>query len=133
MPQATTHIGTQPGTQSGTQPGIVVTIHDLPPETELARVFKALDAIKALGAETDILVDAAGIGMSILQALWTRGIGARVLPKHGYDVTDIRSRLANCRSLLQRVEHGLRDSSLVENEGARKDLLFDLEALSARC
>lgn len=115
------------------RPGIVVTIHDLPSETELSRVHAALDAIKNLGAETDILVDMAGRGVALAQSLWTRGIGARALPKHPPDSNDLRVRLRNCHGLLARVENGLRSGTLAGSDTERKNLLFDLEALSGRC
>ena len=112
--------------------GIVVTVHDVPRDQPIERVVSAIDAVRRLGPGK-VIVDMAGPGQVLAERLWQRGISVQPLNKiERRDLKDQQMRLLNCRALLERVERGLRQGSMGD-EGFRKNLLFDIEALAERC
>ena len=115
--------------------GIVVIVYDVPHETaSFSDAADAIAAVQRLGPGK-VIVDQAGVGASLAGLLAERGIRVQALKKplgSLRDIEDVRLRLLNCRALLAQVETGLRDGKLTD-EGFRKNLLFDIEALSERC
>jgi hypothetical protein len=125
---------------SSEQPaGIVVLVYDVPlhetPTTpSLQHVALSIAAVSRLGPGK-VIVDHLGPGAALVRVLGDLGVSVQALkkPLSGLaDPDDMRLRLLNCRALLAQVESGLRDGKL-SDEGFRKDLLFDIEALSERC
>jgi hypothetical protein len=115
--------------------GIVVTVYDVPQDQPFEHVVSAIDAVRRLGPGK-VVVDQVGPGSTLSEALWQRGISVQGLRKNpaAMDaiVRQLTLRLANCHGLLARTERALRDGKMTD-EGFRKNLLFDIEALSERC
>lgn len=115
--------------------GIIVTVYDAPQEQPLGRIVSAIDAVRRLGPGK-VIVDQGGVGRTLTEALWQRGISVQPLRKSPLPVDEmlrrLTLRLANCHGLLARTERALRDGKMTD-EDFRKNLLFDIEALSERC
>lgn len=115
--------------------GIVITVYDPPQDQPLGRVVSAIDAVRRLGPGK-VIVDQGGTGRTLAEALWQRGISVQPLRKSPPPVDEmlrrLSVRLANCHGLLAQTERALRDGKMAD-EGVRKNLLFDIEALSERC
>jgi len=122
---------------SSEQPvGIVVLVYDVPTETSLTHAALAIETVRRLGPGK-VLVDHAGPGTYLAQLLQERGISVQAMkkPLAGLaDPDDTRLRVLNCRALLERAAAVLvgemTDPGL---DDKRKNLLFDIEALSERC